>query len=936
MKSMAPADLVGRDAEVSALGALVSEVATGRGGVAWIEGEPGVGKSALVDVVSHMAMASGFTVLRAAADESTTPFPLRLAADCLEVSIRSSDTAKREIARLLRGEPLVGTFDPVIAAGERMVEVVDRAVSVGQVVLIFEDLHWADEASLQLWNRLARMVDQVPLVLVGTCRRVPIRPFVSRVKAMVSDRGGVVLDLEPLGHPDVELLASSLVAARVGARLSDALRRAGGNPLYVRELVKALLLDGLAEVADGEAELRADADWTPTSLTAAIEYRLGFLGVQTVEVLRLAALLGNECDVEELVTIVGCSPVELVNAIGEAVTAGVVDASGRRVAFRHDLIRQVLVEQLSTGMRAALHDSFAQQLAEAGGRPDRVARHLLAVPDRLAEWVPGWLASIPESMLYAAPQVSADLLSRAVAVLGHGDSRWEELACRLVQVLFWLGRDEQVLEVAAGMPGRATDVERAARMRLYIARSAGRTNRFDEVFAVLEPALADPRLPIGWRARLSAWFALGLAYVSRDDEAQAMAERALAEARSCGDALAAGYALHALQTVFLTDRRYTEEALECLGDDPESMDLRIMLECKQVVALSDDGRQVAARQRAREALVLAERIGTYRSASVVVTTAELNFDHGDWDEALVHMASVAPEFADTDHVRDGYGLAATIALRRGEPEQAMAHLLAAGVSQPVETTERDYLAPTVVAAVALIAEAAGDVERALKVRASWLDLPALWQRSSDCVHALDLVRAALAAEDTATARAAVDALRRHAGQASTLLTLVERSCRAMLGNDAADLLAVAAEFRGHGWTPYAGFALEEAAARLAAAGEIAPARRALTDAVRIYADLGAAWDIRRVDARLRPFGVRRGPRSLNRRPRIGWDALTQSERRVAGLVAKGRSNPDIAAELFLSRNTVQTHVSNILSKLQLRSRLELIREATEQAQRSSR
>ncbi|MGH3728314.1 MAG: ATP-binding protein [Micromonosporaceae bacterium] len=145
----APA-VVGRDAEVSVLAAVVSEVATGRGGAVWVEGEAGIGKSALVNVVCDRAGDAGFTVLRGAADELGTPFPLRVAAECLEVSMRSPDPARREIAQLLRGEALVGTFDPVIAAGERMLDVVDRLVSSGPVALVFEDLHWADEASLLL------------------------------------------------------------------------------------------------------------------------------------------------------------------------------------------------------------------------------------------------------------------------------------------------------------------------------------------------------------------------------------------------------------------------------------------------------------------------------------------------------------------------------------------------------------------------------------------------------------------------------------------------------------------------------------------------------------------------------------------------------------------------------------------------------------------
>jgi DNA-binding NarL/FixJ family response regulator len=105
------------------------------------------------------------------------------------------------------------------------------------------------------------------------------------------------------------------------------------------------------------------------------------------------------------------------------------------------------------------------------------------------------------------------------------------------------------------------------------------------------------------------------------------------------------------------------------------------------------------------------------------------------------------------------------------------------------------------------------------------------------------------------------------------------------------------------------------------------ARAALTDAVRGYQDVGASWDIRRADGRLRPYGVRRGSRSLRRRPTTGWEALTAAEQRIAQLVAEGKSNPDIATELFLSRRTVYTHVSNILRKLDLHSRIEIARDA---------
>jgi DNA-binding CsgD family transcriptional regulator len=189
-----------------------------------------------------------------------------------------------------------------------------------------------------------------------------------------------------------------------------------------------------------------------------------------------------------------------------------------------------------------------------------------------------------------------------------------------------------------------------------------------------------------------------------------------------------------------------------------------------------------------------------------------------------------------------------------------------------------------------------------------------------------LTRLALAADDTATAQAA-------AAQAETDLANDESAgravttacCQALLAADASGLLKVAADYSDFGWLPSCAFALEEAAVLLAQAGDIARARAALTDAARIYTDLGAAWTIRRADGRLRPYGVRRGPRSVHRRATTGWEALTPAEVQIARLVACGASNPDIATELFLSRSTVQTHVSNILTKLGARSRVDIVR-----------
>ena len=123
-------------------------------------------------------------------------------------------------------------------------------------------------------------------------------------------------------------------------------------------------------------------------------------------------------------------------------------------------------------------------------------------------------------------------------------------------------------------------------------------------------------------------------------------------------------------------------------------------------------------------------------------------------------------------------------------------------------------------------------------------------------------------------------------------------------------------------------ALEAAGVVLAEAGDVPGARTHFTSAFALYTALNANWDLARTQARFRTYGIRRGPSVRHRRSRRGWGSLTPTELRIVRLVADGMSNPQIAGQLFLSRRTVQTHVSHILAKLDLRSRIDIAREAS--------
>jgi DNA-binding CsgD family transcriptional regulator len=189
----------------------------------------------------------------------------------------------------------------------------------------------------------------------------------------------------------------------------------------------------------------------------------------------------------------------------------------------------------------------------------------------------------------------------------------------------------------------------------------------------------------------------------------------------------------------------------------------------------------------------------------------------------------------------------------------------------------------------------------------------------------DVIRLAVAAGDTDTAAAAIAICT--AETRAEIDEITVRRSQGLLDGDPVPILAAAEQYLRAGHQVLLAQCLEDGAALLAQRGDTDEARARYTEAVALFTAFGALWDLRRADARIRPYGVRRGVRGPRRRPDSGWRALTPTELTIANLVADGRSNPDIAAELLLSRRTVQSHVSHILAKLNARSRVDIAREA---------
>jgi DNA-binding CsgD family transcriptional regulator/tetratricopeptide (TPR) repeat protein len=647
-------------------------------------------------------------------------------------------------------------------------------------------------------------------------------------------------------------------------------------------------------------------------------------------------VLGAEFSVADVGLVSGRPAGELAGVVEQAVTAGVVERAGGRLRFRHGLIRQVLYEQIPGSVREALHAQAARALAGSGAPAERVAAQLMAAPEAGQEWLWDWLAQAAAALIYRAPQTAAQLLRQALSALPSDDARREELETALVMAAFLLVDSAEVERTARPLLARTTDPDRAAEIAWLLTRALQRVGQPGDAVAVLAEAVTRPGIGPVWQARLQSAQAVSHLLFGQWDQAEQTAGQALADAERVEDRLAAGHALHVLSVVEY-DRRnaagrlgYIDRALAVIGDDPQTTDLRLILLANRESVLEDQDRMAEAGATIREALALAERVGARGLGLISTVAGDYYFETGQWDEALAVLQAIA-ELPENERLRLLlHGQVALIAAHRGQWQLADKHL-AAVQDQTLETVQDRELGYCLLRARALAAERAGGPAGAVAVLGWCLD-PAVGQDMPER-HLLlpSLARAAFAAEDLATV---VVAGRAAAGEASRDPLPAKAAaagwCQGLADGDPQRVLVAADYYQQAGRPLDQAQSLEDAAVLLAGRGELAAARRAFGTAARLYRELGAEWDLGRADARLRLYGVRRGRAG---RPAVstGWDALTPTEVKIARLVAEGRSNPDIAAELFLSRNTVQTHVSHILAKLGANSRANVVRQALQQA-----
>ena len=928
--------LVGRDSELVLLTGLIREVARGRGSSVLIEGEPGIGKSALVRAAVERAPEAGCQVFWGAGDELGQALPLLPFLDGLQVREPSTNPRRNTIVRLLRGEAAAdrGTDVPAVLA-EQLLALVAEQYAVRPTILVIDDLQWADQASITLWGRLARSARQVPLLLVGMMRPAPQRDDLLALRRVVDDAAR--LQLTGLDGVALADLVADLAGGKPDGNLMGLADGAAGNPLYLTELFAALARSsGLTVTEAGAAELVGGS--APSSLSAAIADRLGFVTGPVREALRAAALLGTDFAVPDLAIVLGRSVADLIPAVDEACAVGVLAESGHGLGFRHPLIRAALYDDMPAPVRAAWHRDAGRALAEAGAPPDRVARQMLRAvagpgdaTEPVDEWMLDWLAHTADPLVAQAPGVAAELLTRAVASSPADSAQHGRLASRLADALYRIGDREAAEQVANRALEHAAEPDLLVDLHWTLAQCRMLAGFSAESLATLDRALASPGISARDRARLLVLATRTHMSLGAVETAGQVATSALEAASEAGDNWAMGWALLMMALVTAVQGNVTDSlplfdrALAVTQSDPALTDLRLLLQINKAVTLGNLDRYKEALAVAGQARHLADQVGTtFRLAQAHAALGQLLFQTGQWEDALAEVGMVHEDLKEPAVAGCDLGIAAVISFHRGEVGAARGRLAAAA---PHAERLGHRLITSLALARSLDFEHDGALPEALAALTDAFD------GSTEEVEEIedllpDAVRLAAGTGDLGTAQAL-------AGQTAALAAESEIPhrqanalyCRGLLDHDAPRLLAAAEHYDDADRPLLRAKALEAAAGEFVDADDRSQAREAFTQAVEVYAALGAAADISRVQATFRARGIRRGPHAKHRRARSGWDSLTATEIKIAAFVEEGLSNPEIAARLLLSRRTVATHVSHILKKLDVHSRIDIARES---------
>ncbi|MEV0420317.1 helix-turn-helix transcriptional regulator [Streptosporangium canum] len=939
--------LVGRDAELARLAAAVAA----RPSVVVVEGEAGIGKSRLVAELAARPEVAGLRLLNGGCSQIREPFPLGPLVEALRS--RGGDLAGAalspvagalrsllpELADVLPGAP--GPLDDRAAERHRLFRGLGAVLAaLGPAVLVVEDLHWADEQTVEfLAYLLANPPGTLSVVLTYRGEEAPaeVRALTARPADAITHEH---VELAPLDEAQTRALAAAIlgseeVSAEFAAHLCV---RASGLPLAIQELLALLRTRGaLIRWEGGWARRALDALDVPVGVRASVQERVGRLSPAARGVAEAAAALQLASPVAVLTGVTGLSPAEAADGVDEVLDSGLFVERDGTVRFRHVLAAQAVHEGISLGRRQALHAAAATAVRDLRPVPlGRVAYHLRQA-GRLGDWVDAAESAADQAFALGDDAEVARLLED---VLRHADLAPERRAALTIR-LGWAASELLHLPDVGDLLTEALDKAPAGAVRGELRFLLGmqlEVTRTDPArrYRMFTDALEE----LAERPELAAWTMVALALPATMDvpshERLGWLERALETLPEVGDPATRLLVLSKVAMVFTVvgDPRWAELTDRVVRETDGYAGRRREVNAYRSIgdeACFSGHHEVALRllSKALESAASADVTGgaEFRCRASMTIVA---YCRGAWDglgeevEALRHGRSDRPV-----EVNLLDAVAACLSPAPGRLDAAQD--LLRDVVQRVGGMGDVDLLPFPVSMLLRVATARGEAAAAI---AGTSEAVAMWEANGFWpvgVRAVPaLVEALLAAGRPAEAAEVVvryesrllglDAPLAPAGlrQARGLMSAAEQRW-----SEAAEhFTAAAADFRRLPAPYEAAQADEQAAACLFALGDPA-AEPTLKAAITVYGGMGARWDLDRATRLARRWGLRPAPPAPSRDG--ANDSLSARQQQVARLAAAGLTNQEIAKEMFLSPKTVDKHLGAAMRKFGARSRTELAR-----------
>ena len=973
--------MVGREGELGRLLGLLDDAEEGRSVVALVSGDAGVGKTRLIGEVTRLAAGRGFTVLSGQCAELGDSVPYLPLADALRgaaqsTGVRDALSSRPALGRLLPegGEGPIADSDRSGLARQQMfggvLGLLAELAAAAPVLLVLEDLHWADASTRDLVTFLSRMLHRERVALIGSYRtddlhrRHPLRPVVAELLRLPSV---IAVDLAPLAPSALAEHLTATAPVRIDAtELNDIVARAEGNAYYAEELLAA-------SVGSDPGQRNV----LPAGLAALLLNRVEQLSDATQRVLRAAAVAGRKADDELVQSASGLEPAEYEGAVREAVTHQLLVPDGTEgYVFRHALLREAVYADLLPGERTRLHATMCSLLADEqrltiAGTAAELAQHCLASHD-----IPGaFAASVragKDAEQLGAPAEAHRHYDQALALwervtdpektagmargkLGLMSATTAADSGDVDRAVHLLRRLRQVLATQAEQGGPPVDVKLASRIGerlafnlMLIDDPKAPAEAVEVARATVEATPADP--PTSQYARALTTYAYALVVEEDFNVARDWAERGIAAARAADAPWVEADALVTLG--FMSNREgRNDEAIKVLTaahrQARQAMMLGVELRSAYHLARAhlERGDLTTGGAVAHEGTKRAIQTGLDMSPYGVDLQHlhfQCHFADGKWDHAQ-EIADGFPVRVTSPPEASLSSMALFIDVARGNPavEERRAWI------EPfwsVRGFEYSFIAHGLLAEHALWQ---GDTEQALAEAQAAIDLndvppwgysPSVLRPAAVALGArADRAVQARASGDHETARAEataaaelIDIARRGAAFPKRPKFILGPEGRGWLARAEAEYQRATGDNAPQAWEAVLdafgpGYCYEIARTRWRLAEALAEAGR------RDEAD--EQWrQAAQIADRLAARPLRRALDDLARRARIGTApdlpdgavlaALTSREREVLRLIAAGRSNREIASVLFIAPKTASVHVSNILGKLGAASRTE--------------